>query len=102
MRGSSNTDRSDYGWAQVRENVSEKIGAYDNIKPVRMAHKVSRQNIDMILVRTYIRVFRRYAMKAFVPEWHGVDNPVGFCGRGQMLLSLAGQLESESEDTVDS
>src|SRR5256885_17186724 len=41
IRGGGNANRSNNGGTQVGKNVTEKIGAHDNIKPIRVAHKVS-------------------------------------------------------------
>src|SRR5260370_33567676 len=67
-----------------------------------MAHEVSGEDIDMILVRADIRILCSYGMKAFVPERHGVNDPVGFCGGGEMLVSLAGQVERVAHHAVHS
>src|SRR5260370_30465090 len=55
--GGRDTYRSNYGRTQVGENVAEKIGAYHNIKPVRVAHKVRRPDIHFKLVRANIPKF---------------------------------------------
>ena len=67
-----------------------------------MAHEVSGEDIDVILVCAYIRILRRHLMETFIPEGHGVDDAVRFCGRGQMLLSLPSQIEGVPEDSVHS
>src|SRR5438105_5035745 len=53
-----------------------------------------------VLIRADIRIIRRHLTETFIPERHGMDDPIGFCSRGQMLLSAVGQLEGESQDAV--
>src|SRR4030088_2815399 len=50
IRRRSDANRSDYGRAQVGKNITEKIGADNNVKPVRVSHKVSREDIDVELI----------------------------------------------------
>src|SRR5690242_13278209 len=93
-------DRSDDRGAKIRKNVTEEIRTYNNIKPVRMPHKMGSQDVNVILIRANIGIIRCHLMETLIPERHGVDDPVGFCSRGQMLLSSAGQIEGESQDAV--
>src|SRR5258707_5261984 len=65
-----------------------------------MAHEVSGEDIDVILVCAYIRILLGHLAETLIPERHGVDDAVRFCGRGQMLLSLPGQIEGVPEDSV--
>src|SRR5207249_8301449 len=58
------------------------------------------QYIDVVLIRADIRIIRRHLTETFIPERHGMDDPIGFCSRGQMLLFGAGQIEGESQDAV--
>src|SRR6266702_1276198 len=98
--GGGDTDRPHDRWAKIRKNVAEKIRTHNNIKPVRMPHKMGRQDIDVVLIRADIRIIRSHLVETFIPERHGMDDPIGFCSRGQMLLSGAGQIEGESQDSV--
>src|SRR5215467_11878175 len=98
--GGGDTDRPDDRGAKIRKNVTEEIRTHNNIKPVRMPHKMGREDVDVILIRANIWVICRHLMETFIPERHGVDDPVGFCGRGQMPLSGAGQIEGESHDSL--
>src|SRR6266571_4095680 len=43
-------DRSDDRGAKIRKNVTEEIRTHNNIKPVRMPHKMGCQYIDMVLM----------------------------------------------------
>ncbi len=74
--GRSDPDRADDRGAQVGKNVAEKIRADDNVEPVGMAHKMSCQNVDVVLVRADVRKFTAHGAEAFVPEWHRVDDAV--------------------------
>src|SRR5438876_4378770 len=83
-------DRSDDCGAKIRKNVTEEIRTHNNIKPVRMPHEMGCQYIDVVLIRADIRIIRRHLTETFIPERHGMDDPIGFCSRGQMLLSAVG------------
>ena len=96
----SDADGANNSGAEVREYVSEKIGAHDNIKPIGMTHKVSREDVDVILVRANVGVLCPEGMKAIVQKGHGMNDAVGFGGGGQMLLSFASQFESETEHAI--
>ena len=41
-----------------------------------MADEVSGKNIDVILVRADVRIFRRHGTEAFVPKRHGMNDAV--------------------------
>src|SRR5256885_927377 len=56
--------------------LSEKIRSHDHVEPVRMAHEMSGQDIDVILVRADVRILRGHRLKAFVPERHSVNDAV--------------------------
>src|SRR5207302_11313155 len=74
--GRRDADRSHDSGAQIRENVPEKIGAHNYVKPARMAHEMSGQDIDMILVCPDFRIVSGHRVKAFIPEGHGMNDPV--------------------------
>jgi len=50
IRRRSNADGSHDGGAQVGENISKQIRSHNHVKPIRVADKVSGQDIDVILV----------------------------------------------------
>src|SRR5258708_33465517 len=79
VRGRSDVNRSHYRRPQVGQNIAEEIGADNNVKPVRVSHKVSRQDIDVILIGSDIRLFSGHRLKAFIPERYGIDDSVWFC-----------------------
>src|SRR5262249_12255158 len=60
--GGGDTDRPDDRGAKIRKNVTEEIRTHNNIKPVRMPHKMGRQDVDVILIRANIRVICRHLM----------------------------------------
>src|SRR5438132_6722985 len=68
-------DRSDDRGAKIRKNVTEEIRTHNNIKPVRMPHKMGGQYINVILIRTDIGIIRRHLMETFIPERHGMNDP---------------------------
>src|SRR5690242_7891974 len=74
--------RTDNRRAEIGKNVAEEIRTYNDIKPVRMPHKMSGQDVDMVLIGADSRIIGRHLVEAFIPERHGMDDPVGFCGRG--------------------
>jgi hypothetical protein len=76
IRGRRDADRSDDSGTQIGENVAEKIGTHDNIKPIRVPHKMCGQDIDVELVRDDLREFSRHRMKALIPKGHGVNDAV--------------------------
>src|SRR6266566_3960131 len=96
IRRRGDTYRSHDRRAKIGKNVPEEIRTHDNIEPVRMAHKMGGQNIDVILICTDFRVVRRHCVKTFIPERHGMDDSIGFGGRGKVLLSAASQIEGET------
>src|SRR5260370_26463504 len=52
----SDADGANNSGAEVREYISEKIGAHDDIEPIGMAHEVSGENVDVILVGSNVGV----------------------------------------------
>ena len=95
-------DRAGERRAEVGEDVAEQVGADHHVEPVRVAHEMRRQDVDVILVRLDVRVLLAHLGEALVPEWHGVDDAVRLGGRGHvLLLRRAGEVEGELEDTVD-
>src|SRR5260370_23593437 len=77
--GRRDADRSNDCGSQVGKYVAEEIGPHDHVEPIRMTHEVSRQDIDMILVRADIGIAAGHRMKTFIPEWHCVNDAVRFC-----------------------
>ena len=54
-------DRPDDRGSEIGEDVSEKIGADDHVEPIRMAHEMGGQGVDVVLIgasanRTVARV----------------------------------------------
>src|SRR5262249_27822876 len=86
----SDADGADYRRAEVREDIAEKIRADDHIEPIGMTHEVCGKNVDMVLIAADVGVIPSDFAKTFIPEWHGVDDSVGFGGRGEVLLAAAG------------
>src|SRR5258708_5854253 len=60
--GRGDADRSYDGGAQVGENIAKKIGAYNHVKPVWMAHEMSGQNIDVILIQPNVGILSGQSM----------------------------------------
>src|SRR5215470_14150492 len=54
--GGSHANRTCHGRPKIRENITEEIRSNNYIKPVRMPHKMRGQKVDVILVRSYIRI----------------------------------------------
>jgi hypothetical protein len=46
-------DGAGAGRAEVREDVAEQVGGHHDVEPVRIAHKVSGEDIDVKLVGAY-------------------------------------------------
>ena len=87
--------------ARGPKECRQKIRSHHHVKPVRMPHKMRRQNIDVILIRPHVRKFLRpSSRKHLIPERHGMNDPVRFRGRGQMLLSLPRQFKRIAQNPV--
>src|SRR5438874_1840841 len=85
-------DRSDDRGAKIRKNVTEEIRTHNNIKPVRMPHKMGCQYIDVVLIRADIRIIRRHLTETFIPERHGMDwsGVPRHPGRSRQTVAVAG------------
>src|SRR5207244_12830843 len=77
-------DRSDDCGAKIRKNVTEEIRTHNNIKPVRMPHKMGSKYIDVVLIRADIRIISRHHPERYMPEPQGVDGTLGIGSRIQM------------------
>src|ERR1700730_4049239 len=78
IRGRSDADGTNYCRPEVGKDISKKVRAYNDVKPVRMTYKMSRKDVDMILIRSNVGIFGGNFHEALVPERHGVDNAVRF------------------------
>src|SRR6202790_2889967 len=95
-----NPDGTGNGRAQIGKNVAEQVRSHNDVKPVRMTDKMSRQNIDVILIGANVRKLLADDAEPFVPERHGVNDAIGFCGGGHVRFAFPCQLECESQYSI--
>src|SRR5579862_6084792 len=96
----SNSNRADDGGAEVGENIAEKIRAYDDVKPVGVAHEMRRENVHVKLIRADARKLFRDGGESLVPKRHGVDDAVRFRGGRNVLSTALRQLECKTHHAV--
>ena len=61
------------------------------------AHEMGGQDVDVVLLGGDVGIVLRHGAEPLVPERHGVDDAVGFGGRGQLRFAArARQLEGDS------
>ena len=87
--------------AEIGKNIAEKIGADDDIKPIRMLHKMRGENIDMVLRGLDVRIFRRHFLEALIPVRHGDSDAVRLGRRGDVFsLARFGELKSVFQNAI--
>src|SRR5215469_7317792 len=67
-----------------------------------MCHKMSGQNVDVKLIRLHVRIKLRNRCEAFIPKRHGINDAIRLGCRCDMFFTHASQLESISNDAVNS
>ena len=76
IRGGSDPDRSHYRGAQIGKDVAEQVRSHDHVKRFGTAHKMGRENVDVILIGADIGELLRHGGKALVPIRHGMDDAI--------------------------
>src|SRR5215472_6251053 len=66
-----------------------------------MTDKVRGQDVNVKLVRSDVRILSCHSPKTCIPERHGVNDPIRFCRRSQMLVSVACQFKCITQDAID-
>ena len=102
IRRRRDADTAADGWPEVGQDISEQVAGDHHVESLRITNELSRQDIDMVLIRFDLRVTLLHPGKALVPVRHGVNNTVGFRCRSQLFSGpCARKLKGVPENTVN-
>src|SRR5438128_1634261 len=68
--GWRDADGAGAGGAEIRQDVAEQVGRYDDVEPVRMRDEVRGQDIDVELVPADVGILLGHCLDALVPVRH--------------------------------
>src|SRR5438067_881604 len=94
------TDRTDAGRTEIGQDVAEQIRTDEDIEPIRMAHEMRGQDVDVVLVGLDLGIVLADRGEALVPERHCMDDAVRLGRRGDVLFARLRQLEGVAHDPV--
>src|SRR5439155_8765799 len=101
--GRRDADGAGAGGAEIRQDVAEQVGRYDDVEPVGMRDEVRGQDIDVELVPADVGILLGHRLDALVPVRHRDRDAVRLGRGGQSLLRpLSGQFECEFQNPINS
>jgi hypothetical protein len=87
---------------EIGEDIAKQIAGNDNIEPIGVQYEMRSQDIDMVLIGTYIGILFGNGAKALVPIRHRVDDAIRLGGRRQVpRFATARQLKGVTQNAVD-
>ena len=94
-------DRAGGGRPEVGEDVAEQVGADDHVEPVRVAHEMGGQDVDVELAGLDLGILLGDRREALVPVGHGDGDAVRL-GGGDDLATIArhGEVEGIAHDAL--
>src|ERR1700724_704305 len=79
----SDADGSGAGGTEVREDVAEEVGGYDDVEVVGLEDEVRGEDVDMEFVPGDVGEGFGHLEHALIPVGHGDGDSVGLGGRGE-------------------